>query len=186
MKNIKLNEKKLNEVIKKGVILTNVFFTLTSVSACSSQKPTDWPTDFYYVSQEDNNFKDFTKTIIKNGEPTTVYYGSNIAIAINKETYEVDEYIFYKSSISGKIFDLKTEYLIVDISITTTFNNINVKNNNIILDNCYVVEFKDISDYIEGETLKEYYTLEEIKKLEPEIVESVKKINEYNKKLIKE
>ena len=47
------------------------------------------------------------------------------------------------------------------------------------------MEFRNIGDYIEGEELKENYTLEEIQNLEPAIVEAVKKINEHNKKLVK-
>ena len=186
MKIEKLNEKKLKEVLKKGIVLTNIVFTLTSVSACANQVPGDWPNEFSYVSQEDNNFEDFTKTVIRDGQPTKVYSGKNIAVAINKETYEVDEYIFWEGAISGKIYDLKTGYLIVNISIATTYGDTNVKNNDVILDNCYVVEFRNIGDYIEGEELKENYTLEEIQNLEPAIVEAVKKINEHNKKLVKE
>ena len=186
MKNLKVNENKLRKVLKKSIVLTNIVFTLTSVSACTSQVPEDWPDEFSYISQEDNNFEDYTKTVIKDGHPTVVYKGKNIAVAINKETYEVDEYIFWEGAISGKIFDLKTGYLIVDVSIATVYGDTNIKNNDIILDNCYIVEFRNIGDYIEGEELKEYYTLEEIHNLEPSLVEAVKKINEHNKKLIKE
>ena len=36
-------------------------------------------------------------------------------------------------------------------------------------------------DYVEGETLKKYYTLDEIEKLELEILDSIGKISEYEK-----
>ena len=192
MKNLKINEKKLKEVLKKGIILTNVVFTLASVTACTKQEqgqiPEDWPSEFEYIYQHNNNFEDFTKTIIKNGEPTVVYNSQNIALAINKETYKVDEYLFYIGALSlaGKIFDIETGYLIADIDIfSNIFNTSSNKNDNIFLNNYDVIHFINISDYVEGETLKDYYSLEEIRNLEPAIVESVKKINEFNKKLVK-
>ena len=179
MKNLRINDKKVKDVFKRGITLTTMVFTLATASGCAKERPTDWPDEFYYVSQEYNDFEDYTTTVIKNGEPTTAYKGENLAVAIDKETYEVKEYIFHRGFISGEIYDLKTGYLIVDIGIATAPIENSVKNNQFMLDNCYVVEFVDINNYVEGHTLQEYYSLDEIKNLEPTIVEAVKKINEY-------
>lgn len=179
MKNLKINDKKIKDVFKRGIALTAMVFTLATVSGCAEKQPADWPNEFTYISQEYNDFERYTSTIIKNDKPVTVYKGENIAVAINKETYEVKEYIFHKGSISGRIFDLKTGYMIVDVSIASLPSDTSVGNNQVILDNYYVVEFIDINNYVEGHNLQKNYTLEEIKNLEPTIVESVKKINEY-------
>lgn len=185
MKNLKINEKKVKEILKKGIVLTSIPFVLASVSGCSQQIPEDWPNEFSYISQENNDFADFAKTVIKEGEPVTIYSVENIAIAINKDTYEVKEYLFYNGYIFVELYDLETGYLISFTNIGDTQYGADYKNFKCLYDNNYVVEFNEISDYVEGEETKEYYTLEEIRALEPIIVESLKKINNYNKKLVK-
>ena len=179
MKNLKINDKKIKDIFKRGIALSTMVFTLSTISGCTTETPSDYPNEFIYISQEFNEFNEYSKSIIKEGIPTTAYKGENLAVAINKETYEVKEYIFREGSISGEIYDLNTGYLIVDVFILTTPNDASIKNNRVILDNNYVVEFRNINDYIEGHNLQEYYTLEEIKNLEPHIIESVKKINEF-------
>ena len=139
--------------------------------------PEDWPSGLHYISQTNNDFEEFYKVINRDGKPVRVYSGENIALTINKDTFEVKEYIFCKDSIHGEIYDLNTGYLICEASIFSCYDYDNIDNNKAILDNCYEVHFKDISDYIEGEELKDYYTLEEIQELEPKIVEAVKIIN---------
>ena len=177
MKNLRVNKEKLIGVLKKGVVLTSAVFTLASVSACTQELPEDWPSEFYYISQEYNDFEEFSKVINRDGQPVRVYKGENVALTINKDTFEVKEYIFLVNSWAGEIYDLKTGYLICDVTIFTHYDDFSVDNNDILLDNCYEVHLKDISDYIEGEELKDYYTLEEIQELEPKIVEAVKIIN---------
>ena len=178
MKNLKINDKRIKDICKKGFVLTTMLFSLTTISGCT-ETPADYPNEFIYINQEFNEFDKFSKTIIKEGRPTTAYKGENLAVAINKETYEVKEYIFREGSLSGEIYDLNTGYLIVDVIILTNPYDDSVRNNKVILDNNYVVEFRNINDYIEGHNLQEYYTLEEIKNLEPIIIESIKKINEF-------
>jgi len=179
MKNLKINEKKIKDVFKRGIALTAMVFTLATVSGCAEKQPANWPNEFQYISQENNEFEKYTSSVIRNGQPAKGYKGENIAVAINKETYEVKEYIFRRGAISGEIYDLNTGYMIAEVFLTTQSWDTSIKNNEVILDNCYVVEFVNINNYVEGHNLQEYYTLEEIKNLEPTIVESVKKINEY-------
>ena len=42
MKNLKINDKKIKEVFKRGISLTAMVFTLTTVSGCA-EIPADWP-----------------------------------------------------------------------------------------------------------------------------------------------
>ena len=137
---------------------------IATFSACSVRQDNDVPEGFYGIDQENNNFDRYCKTIIKDGEAITAYKGENISIAINKDNYEVKEYIYSKGTISEDIYDLETGYKLVNVVL---FNIYGEENVNIILDNNYIVDFVNISEYIEGEELKEYYTLEEIKALEP-------------------
>ena len=174
-----------NSSLKKRTALVSALLTLLLFSGCKQDIPEDWPKEFNYISQDNNNLNDFRKTVIRNGKPVVVYSGANLAVAINKETYEVKEYLFYEGVISGKVFDLNTGYLIVDVFIGDSENSYANINNSYILDNCYVVELRNIGDYIEGEELKEYYTLDEIKELEPAIVDAVKLIYEGSMRLVR-
>lgn len=172
---------KLNDLRKRGISLLTAAFTIVSLSGCA-EVPEDYPEEFYYIEQDTNEFDNFYKTVIRNGEPVTVYSGKNIFLAINKETFEVKEYIYNQGSISGQIYDLSTGYMIVDITIFDS-GSIDEKNNDKLKEENYLVELTNISDYLEDEEAKEWYSLDEIRELEPRIIESLKIINEYESKV---
>lgn len=103
----------------------------------------------------------------------------------NKDTYEVNEYIYVDRLLATQLYDLETEELLVHSNnLTTTYNE---EYYNYLVDNTYHVYLPSIDDYIEREQVKEYYTLDEIKELEPKILEGLKIINkEKNKTLVKQ
>lgn len=173
------------EVFKRGTALVSAALTLSLLSGCKQDIPGDWPEEYIYINQDNNNLNDFTKMVVRNGESVVAYSGVNLAVTINKDTYQVKEYLFYEGIFSAKIFDLNTGHLIVDASVGDAVNSYDAINNSIILDNCYVVEFRNIGDYIEGEQLKDYYTLDEIRALEPVIVDAVKLMYGSSMRLIK-
>ena len=173
---------KLNDLRKRGISLLTAAFTVVSLSGCV-HVPEDYPEEFIYIEQDANHFDDYYKTVIRNGEPVTVYKGENISLVINKETFEIKECIYRNSVITAQIYDLSTGYLIVDANIASLKSDADYKNYEKLIENSYIVEFVNISDYIEDEELKEWYSLDEIKKLEPRIIESLKIINEYESKV---
>ena len=59
----------------------------------------------------------------------------------------------------------------MSFNIITCFSKTNLIKNN------YQVCLTEVSDYVEGHTGKEYYSLDEIKELEPQIAEGLKIIN---------
>jgi len=173
---------KLNDLRKRGISLLTAAFTVVSLSGCATV-PEDYPEEYYYIDQVTNEFDNFTKTIIRNGEPVTVYSGKNIALAFDKETFDVKEYIYKQSSLSGQIYDLSTGYVLVDVYKFSFASRTDEKNYNKLKEENYIVEFVNISDYIEDAELKEWYSLEEIKELESRVLESLKIINEYESKV---
>jgi len=173
---------KLNDLRKRGISLLTAAFTVVSLSGCV-QVPEDYPEEFSYIEQEANHFDDFNKTVIRNGEPLTVYKGENIVLAINKETFDVKEYVYKQSSLIGKIYDLATGYMIVNVNVFDYSHSYDESNYNKLKEENYIVELVNISDYIEDAELKEWYSIEEIKELEPKVIESLKIINEYESKV---
>ena len=96
----------------------------------------------------------------------------------NKETYEVNEYIF-KNQVTWfggvELYDLETEEMLVyGNGINTSYNEEFYKS---LIENNYQVCLSEVSNYVEGHVSKEYYSLDEIKKLELQIGESLKIIN---------
>lgn len=173
---------KLNDLRKKGISLLTAAFTVVSLSGCV-QVPEDYPEEFYYIEQDTNEFDNFYKTVIRNGEPLTVYKGENIVLAINKETFDVKEYVYRQSSLIGKIYDLATGYMIVNVNVFDYSHSYDESNYNKLKEENYIVELVNISDYIEDAELKEWYSIDEIKELEPKVIESLKIINEYESKV---
>jgi hypothetical protein len=173
---------KFNDLRKRGISLLTAAFTVVSLSGCV-QVPEDYPEEFIYVEQDSNHFDDFHKIVIRDGEPLTVYSGKNIFLAYDKETFDVKEYVYEYGSISAKIYDLSTGYMIVDASVFSHPSGNDASNWEILEENNYLVFLAEISDYLEDEEVKEWYTLDEIKELEPKIIESLKIINEYDSKV---
>lgn len=179
MKNLKINNKKIKNILKKGIVLTTVVVTLASFSGCyAEQKPNNWPNEYVYIDQQNNEFDNYYKTIIRDEKPVKAYKGSAISITIDKETYEIKEYIYNKTNFSIEIYDLTTGNMLVNAS-SFVYLDADKQNYKNIVNNKHVIDFVDISDYIEKEELKDYYTLEEIKNLETDILKSVKLIEEY-------
>ena len=173
---------KFNDLRKRGISLLTAAFTVVSLSGCV-KVPEDYPQEFSYIEQDANHFDDFNKTVIRDGEPVTVYKGENISLVINKETFDVKECIYHNTAITAQIYDLSTGYLIVDASIVSHKGDADYKNYEKLIEDSYIVEFVNISDYLEDEELKEWYTLDEIKELEPKVIDSLKIVNEYESKV---
>mgnify|MGYP003308965279 CR=1 FL=1 len=173
---------KFNDLRKRGISLLTAAFTVVSLSGCV-EVPEDYPEEYYYIGQESNHFVDFHKKVIRNGEAVTVYSGKNVFLAFDKETYDVKEYVYTYTTLTAQIYDLSTGYLVVGANAFSSPYEDGVSNWNILEKENYLVFFKEISDYIEDEELKEWYSLDEIKELEPRIIESLKIINEYESKV---
>lgn len=180
MKKLNYNKNKFKKIAKKGITLIALTTSLTILPGCT-KIPENWPEGFEYIDQENNSFDDYHKTIIKDGTPVEIYRGENISLAIDKTTFEVKKYI-YDIGLVSEIYDFDTGYRLVSIVLLSVDGK---ENSEKISENKYVVDFSDIADYVEGETLKEYYTLEEINELATKIIESLKLIEEYNLQKIK-
>ena len=157
------------------------FITIPTFTSCSKKNEEG----FYSISQDRNEFNKYKKIIIKDGEAQTVYYGENIVLTVDKSTFELKEYIASSGTLDilDNIYDLRNEELLVYKSKyeVENYTYSSKGNYNKLIDNKYIIPFKDIGDYVEGETLKKYYTLDEIEKLELEILDSIRKISEYEK-----
>ena len=182
MKKLNINQEKIKKVLKGGFALATSSLVLVSFSGCNEQSvPRDYPSEYEYIDQSNNSFDSLYKTIIRDGKPIKAYRKDNISITINKDNFEIKEYLYLEDMISANIYDLETGYLIVELGLYDNFGSKrkDIKNWGIISENTYIADFKDLEAFVEGENSQDFYTIEEIRELEPKIVESVKMILEY-------
>ncbi len=175
-----MDKNKLIE-IKKRLLALGLASVMLGTAGCTSNKDENGVPKHVTISSEYSNVDDYYKYVMQNGEAVKLYNSANVYLFFNKETYEVSEYIFYKKNILGglgchvELYDLQNENIIVySDGISTTYNEEYYK---YIIENNYQVCLTEVSDYVEGHTGKDYYSLDEIRELEPQIAESLKIIN---------
>lgn len=136
------------------------------------------------IPSQYSNVENYYKYKIKNDEAIKYYNSNNVYILFDRKTYEISEFIYADSEVctlgfvttSIELYDLTTEQMLVFDNGMGTYYNLDYYDT--IRENNYQVCLNEIEDYIEGEQLQEYYTLEEIRKLEFQILNSLKIIND--------
>ena len=170
----------------------------TQLAGCNNKSKNDSNYESSYDSLASlNNLEYFKKYISENGIYNTYYKGENIIYAFDKETKEAKYYIYnygitnykenylegvIKDNNAYELYDIETGKLIYYNDIDNVDLQIGYNNYQNIIDNNIVIELKNIDKYTNDIEIKEWYTIEEIKELEPKIIESINNV----KKLIKE
>ena len=148
---------------------------------------------------DDDSFNECITMKIVNGYPSRAYKSENVYLLIDKETKEVSEYLCVTSKGNSKNW-FESIILKKDDDITEVFeipggdlicyyySEINGKGLdylNYLKEKSDIIRLKDLELYIDSEPLKEWYSLSEIKELEPRIVEAFVKIDLATKRLIR-
>lgn len=173
-----------NKIRLYSFILASVI-GMTSISGCNKkQNEESRPTKYVFSKDISSyNFDNFINYKIEDGNAVCYYRGENIYLAINKETKEITEYICdygWSDFFNREILDAY-EIPSGDMIVTKTAANDGLIYYDYIKETCDIIGFIDIGNYIEGESCKEWYTLDEIKVLESQILEGYIKINELQK-----
>lgn len=172
-----MNKNELME-IKRRLIALGLAGVMIGTTGCSIGSDDNEVPERSSISSSYSNVEDYYKYVIKNGEAIKLYNSQNVYLLFNIETYKVSEYI-YSTGVTlfggAELYDLESEEMLAyGDGINTTYNSEYFK---YILKNNYQVCLKDVSDYVEGHVNKEYYSLDEIRELEPQIAEGLKIIN---------
>lgn len=164
--------------MKKRLIALGLAGVMLGTAGCTSSKNENGEPSRVSISQEHSNVEDYYKYVMQNGEAVKLYNSQNVYLLYNKETYEVNEYIFQNQVTwfgGAELYDLETEEMLAyGDGIATTYNR---EFYEYLIENNYQVCLNEVSDYVEGHVAKEYYSLDEIKELEPQIEESLRIIN---------
>ena len=164
--------------MKKRLIALGLAGVMLGTAGCASSKNENGEPSRISISQEHSNVGDYYKYVMQNGEAVKLYNSQNVYLLYNKETYEVNEYIFQNQVTwfgGVELYDLETEEMLVyGNGIATTYNEEFYR---YLIENNYQVCLNEVIDYVEGHAAKEHYSLDEIKELEPQIEESLRIIN---------
>ena len=152
------------------------------VTSVEKTIPEDYPEGLVYIDQDGNEFNEYCKTAIVNGEEVLMYKGYNVILTIDMETYDVKEYIHNKGAVTDKVYDLSTGYMIVDGDLISVSSDEEVINWDKITEGNHVFDFAYIGEYLENPEYKEWYTLDEIKELELVVIDTIKTILNDNSK----
>lgn len=168
--------------MKKRLIALSMVGVILGTLECSRSKTVEPERDF--IPDEYSNVEDYYKYVVKNGDAIKLYNSQNVYLLYDKETYEVSEYIF-RTQVTyfggAELYDLESEEMFAyGNGIATTYNGEYYK---YIVENNYQVCLSEVSDYVEEHSSKDYYSLDEIRKLEPQIRESLRIINEAKVKI---
>lgn len=175
-----MDKNKLIE-IKKRLLALGLVGVILGTVGCTNNKDKNRVPKHEIISSEFSNVDNYYKYVVQNKEVVKLYNSSNVYLFFNKETYEVSEYIYNKEIFLGglanyiELYDLPSENLIFYTDgISRMYNKEFYK---YLIENNYLVCLTEVCDYVEGYTAKDYYSLDEIKELEPQIAESLKIIN---------
>ena len=156
----------------------------SSLSGCSKKaKEEEKAKEVLEQVNEYNNYEGFAKFRIINNEAVMCYRGENIFLAIDKQTNEISRYISNEKTFKDEVYNLETgEFVYLSAFGIDDYGKDNYNN---LFENYDIVYFHEINDYIENEFCKDWYTYDEIKELEPQILDAVIKIREAKKLLVK-
>lgn len=172
-----MDKNKLIE-IKKRLLALGLAGVMLGTVGCTSNKDENGVPTHDSISSEYSNVDDYYKYVMQSGEAVKLYNSANVYLLFDKETYEVSEYIYrdHVTCFGGvELYDLESEEMLVySDGIKCVCNGEYYK---YIIENNYQVCLTEVSDYVEGHASKEYYSLDEIKELEPQIAEGLKIIN---------
>lgn len=180
-----MNKKQLLE-IKKKLLILSLTGVIIGTTGCANNENSDKEPSRIAISSEYSHPEEFYKYAVIDGQATKVYDSSSVYLLFDKETYEVKEYLFKNQftlmgdAYGGELYDLESEELLAySDGIATSYNKGYF---NYLMENNYPIFLSEVNDYVENYNLNEYCTLEEIRELEPQIVQGLKLINEEKAK----
>ncbi len=161
-----------------AVGLAGVMIGTTSCSLAKENNTDNVLPERNAISTEYSNINNYYINGVYNNQEVKLYNSKNAYILFDKETYEAKEYIYYGKMVFGglgyhvEVYDLVSEELLaysdgIDKKINNDYYKYLVENN-------YQVCLAEVNKYLNDKTAKDYYSLEEIRALEPEIAESLK------------
>lgn len=162
--------------MKKSLLAIGMAGVMLGSSGCSTH--IDGQNSFKKIPQDHSRVNDYKKEIVRDGNVVTVYKAENVLILYDKETYELEEYLYCDTNHFGfeiELYNLESEEMLVwSNGISTTYNR---DYYNYLKENNYQIFISNAFCYVEDCEIKEYYSLEEIKNLEIQILDRLKNIH---------
>ncbi len=178
-----MNKKKLED-LKRRLIALGLAGVLISTTGCEKTKsktavynssPSSEISLGKEIPSKYSRSNNYYSIVVRDGKNLKLYNSKNICLFIDKETYEVSEYLYNNNvSVFGglELYDLESEIMYVySDGICINYNLDYYKD---LIDNSYRVYFNDLDNYISDIVPDGYYSLEDIRRIEGTIVEQLK------------
>lgn len=166
--------------IKKRLIALGILGVMIGTSGCKNVDENGIPLR-HLIPKEYNKFDKYVVDVVRNNQVYKMCKTENVYLLFDKETFAAKEYIYdtqfqlMGTGYGCQLYDIANENLICyndgidDYVYNKDYYDYLMKNN-------YIVSLSDLANYIEDIEVKEYYSLDEIRELEPQILESLKLI----------
>jgi len=169
--------------IKLYSMLAVSIIAVTSLSGCSKDnyQPIQKPS----ISTKHNRFNNYAEYRLTKARGELCYKGENISILINKETNEINRFIYNVDSMKTEVYELDTGEMIFYAPLNIIELSEGYKYLKNIIENSFAFDFINIEKYLEDETCKKWYTINEIEEIEPRLLNFVIKMKNNTKVLKK-
>lgn len=169
--------------IKIYSLLLASVISVTSFSSCKKQSPE--VIEQNSISEKHNNFDSFREYRLTKARAELCYKGENIVVLINKGTNEISHYIYNSDPLKTEVYNLDTGEQILYIPFNLKGLSQGGEYYNSLIENSFVFNFVNIGTYIKNETCKDWYTMEDIEKIESKLLNFVLEMKESVKILRK-
>ncbi len=167
--------------IKSKILPLGMAGIIVAVGNQLPQKKAETETPSTTIPQQFSHVERYYEELEQFGKTTKYYATPYVWLLYDKDTYDVSEYLFYSQKtlfgfgLEVELYNLESEELLVCGDGITRRDNEDYFR--YLVNNNYEVCLADMDNYLDGVYIKDYYTLDEIKKIEPIIKEGLKNIN---------
>ena len=190
----------MKKITKIAIGISAFILVASNLSSKDKSKNSIYtPERIVFGNSEDSvGYEESVTMKMTNGYPSYAYKTENVYLLVDKETREVTEYLFVTSEGTNQnwfervlyqegetvnqIFEIPSGDLIC--YYYSEFNGQGLDYIEYLLEKSDLIPLKDLEIYLE-ESPKEWYSIREIRELEPQIVDAYDKINRQVKRLEK-
>ena len=166
--------------VKKGLLALVVVPVMLLTSGCElTEKKLDakgYPVRFS-IPDRYNYVDRYYDYAVRDGKKERIYKAENVFVLFDKGTGETMELLYNEDFFSVEVYDLVTLEMLVNGDCIGGMNTYNEDYYDAIRERNYQVHLSDAGKLIEGHQDKEYYTLDEIRAIEPELLNGYKVLN---------
>ena len=178
-----MNKNKLIE-LRNSIIALGLAGTMIGFSGCKNNTDNDNNYKLVSINQELSNIDNYYKYIEEDGKRVKVYNRDYIYLFINRESYEISEYLVVeKENKDLEVYDINNDDKLIVYSDQYGTNTTNEEFLTKLMDKNYPICMNEIDEKIAPNQHQDYYSLKTIKKIGKEFSSKLKELNNNKPKI---